>query len=163
MVAACKIAKRWLERRRDTRRIARLFGIGDVSAYQLEKCADGAAAVLGQLAADEVHRLDPVGAFVDLGDASVADELLDAMLADIAVAAIDLLRVDRGGKALVGEIAFDDWREQAEQVLGASAAPPRRANGGRDRPGARPTAPAPAQLRSTPWLPSASGGRPDGR
>ena len=65
-------------------------------ADQLEEGADRAAAVLGQLAADQVHRLDAVGAFVDLGDAGVADELLDAMLADVAVAAEHLLRVDRG-------------------------------------------------------------------
>ena len=86
-----------------------------------KKARTRAAAVLGQLAADEVHRLDAVGALVDLGDARVADELLDAMLADVAVAAEHLLRVDRGLEALVGEIALDHRREQAEQVVGLLA------------------------------------------
>ena len=43
-----------------------------------------------QLAADQVERLDAVGALVDLGDAGVANELLHAVLADVAVAAEDL-------------------------------------------------------------------------
>ena len=74
-----------------------------------------------ELAADQVERLDAVRAFVDLGDAGVADELLHAPFADIAVAAIDLLGVDRGLEALVGEIALDHRGEQAEQVVGGLA------------------------------------------
>ena len=69
------------------------------AAIDVEQGAHPAAAVLGQLAADQVHRLDAVGAFVDLGDAGVADELLHAPFADIAVAAEHLLGVDRGLEA----------------------------------------------------------------
>src|SRR5581483_7257376 len=42
------------------------------------------------LAEEEVLRLDPVRALVDAGDPAVADELLDAELFDVAVAAEDL-------------------------------------------------------------------------
>ena len=51
-----------------------------------------AAAVLRQLAADQVERLDAVGALVDHGDARIAHELLHAVLGDVAVAAEHLLR-----------------------------------------------------------------------
>ena len=40
-----------------------------------------------ELAADQVERLDAVGALVDLGDARVAHQLLHAPFADVAVAA----------------------------------------------------------------------------
>ena len=90
----------------------------------------GAAAVAGQFAADEVHRLDAVGAFVDLGDAGVADELFHAPFADIAVAAEHLLHVDRGLEALVGHVGFDHRGEQREQILGLLRARPRPGCGG---------------------------------
>ena len=66
-----------------------LVGLGGrrFLADQLEEGLDGAAAIGAELAADQVERLDAVGAFVDLGDAGVADELLHAPFADIAVAA----------------------------------------------------------------------------
>ena len=41
-----------------------------------KKAMHGAAAVARQLAADEIQRLDAVGAFVDHGDAGIAHELL---------------------------------------------------------------------------------------
>ena len=58
-----------------------------------------AAAVLRQLAADEIERLDAVGALVDHGDARIAHELLHAVLGDVAVAAEHLLRHHRVGEA----------------------------------------------------------------
>ena len=58
-----------------------------------------AAAVLRQLAADEVERLDAVGALVDHGDAGIAHELLHAVFGDVAVAAEHLLRHDGVGEA----------------------------------------------------------------
>ena len=59
-----------------------------------------AAAVLRQLAADQIERLDAVRALVDHGDARVAHELLHAVLGDIAVAAVHLLRQHGVGEAL---------------------------------------------------------------
>jgi hypothetical protein len=82
----------------------------------LKKACTARAAILAKLAADQVHRLNAVRAFVDLGDARVADELLHAPFADVAVAAIDLLGVDRDFEALVGQIAFDDGRQQRDDV-----------------------------------------------
>ena len=52
--------------------------------------AQQAPGALGHLATDEVERLNAVGALVDLGDAGVADVLLLAVLADVAVTAEDL-------------------------------------------------------------------------
>ena len=97
------------------------LGVRDVLPDQLEQGADGAAAVARQFAADQVHRLDAVGAFVDLGDPRVAHELLDAVLADVAMAAEHLLCMDRGGKALVGEISLDHRGDQPEQIVGLGA------------------------------------------
>ena len=53
----------------------------------MEEAAQVAARMRAHLAADEVQRLDAVGAFVDLRDAGVAHELLHAAFADVAVAA----------------------------------------------------------------------------
>ena len=55
---------------------------------------------LRQLAADEVERLDAVGALVEHGDARIAHELLHAVLGDVAVAAEHLLRQHGVGEAL---------------------------------------------------------------
>ena len=87
----------------------------------LEKGGDRAAAVLGQLAADQVEALDAVGALVDHGDARIADELLHAGLGDVAVAAEDLLRRDGVVEAAVGEHALDHRRHQPEPVVGRLA------------------------------------------
>lgn len=49
-----------------------------------------AAGMGTQFAADQIQRLDAVGAFVDLGDAGVANVLLHTPFANVAVAAVDL-------------------------------------------------------------------------
>ena len=116
---------------------------GDVA----EEGGDGAAAVLGQLAADEVERLHAVRAFVDHGDARVADELLHAPFGDVAVAAEHLLRLDRVGEALVGEDALDHRRQQADAVVGELARIRRRAKTALRPRRAPPTASAPAPPR----------------
>ncbi len=87
----------------------------------LEEGLDGAAAIEAELAADEVERLDAVGALVDHGDAGIAHELAHAVLFDVAVAAEHLLRHHRVLEALVGEHALDDRRHQAEVVVGRLA------------------------------------------
>ncbi len=87
----------------------------------LEEGLHGAAAVQAELAADEVERLDAVGAFIDHGDAGIAHELAHAVLFDIAVAAEHLLRHDGVVEALVGEHALDHRRHQADVVVGGLA------------------------------------------
>ena len=77
-----------------------------------------------QLAADQVERLDAVGAFVDLGDAGVAHELLHAVLADVAVAAVDLHAEVGGLEADVGEERLDDRRHQRDEIVGLLPLPP---------------------------------------
>ena len=71
-----------------------------------------------ELAADQVEGLDAVGALVDLGDARVADVLLDAGLADVAVAAEHLHGEVGGGEAVVGEEGLDDRRHQRDEIVG---------------------------------------------
>ena len=71
---------------------------------------EGASAVLGQLAADEVERLDAVGALVDHGDAGIADELLHAPFGDIAVPAEHLLGLHAIVEAEVGQYPLQDGR-----------------------------------------------------
>ena len=91
----------------------------DVALHLAEERRDRAPAVLGELAADEIERLDAVGAFVEHGDARIAHELLHAVLGDVAVAAEHLLRRHGVGEAGVGQHAFDHRREQAHQIVGS--------------------------------------------
>src|SRR3546814_1042607 len=76
-----------------------------------------AAHVLAKLAADEVQGLDAVGALVDLRDARVAHELLHAVLADVAVAAVDLHAEIGDLEAGIGEEGFYDRRHQRDEVV----------------------------------------------
>ena len=99
-----------------------VFGLlATEGVQQLQVTADRPAAVLGQLAADQVQRLDAVGPLVDHGDAGVAHELLHAPFADVAVAAEDLLGVGGMGVGQVGEHALDHRGQQADQVVGLLA------------------------------------------
>ena len=66
----------------------------------LEEGLHGAAAIAAELAADQVERLDAVGALVDHGDAGIAHELAHAVLFDVAVAAEDLLAITAWSKPL---------------------------------------------------------------
>src|SRR5690606_39066017 len=87
-----------------------------------EEGHDVAAAVLTELAADEIERLDAVGALVDHRDPGIADELGDAGLLDIAVAAEDLLGEDGGFEALVGQEALEHRGEQRDEPAGGLVA-----------------------------------------
>ena len=69
----------------------------------------------------QVHGLDAVGAFVDLGDAAIAYQLLLAPLADEAVAAKDLLANDGGVQAAVGQEGFGDGGQQGNHAFGVFA------------------------------------------
>jgi hypothetical protein len=67
------------------------------------------------LAAEQVERLDAVRALVDHRDARVAEELLDAGLAHIAVPAVDLDRLARAFERHARDEALDDRRQHREQ------------------------------------------------
>src|SRR3954452_14581204 len=84
----------------------------------MEEAPEQAARVLAELAPDQVEGLDSVGALVDLGDARIADILLDAGLADVAVAAEHLHGEVRGGEAVVREEGFDDRGHQRCEIVG---------------------------------------------
>ena len=77
---------------------------------------------IGQLAPDQVERLDAVGALVDLADARVARELLDARLGDVAVTAVHADRQACRLGAVVGAGSLDDRRQQRDQVVGRPVA-----------------------------------------
>jgi len=61
----------------------------------------------GQLAADEIERLHAVGALVEHRDTEIAGILLDTMLADVAVPAIDLDAELRRFMAEISEQCLD--------------------------------------------------------
>ena len=82
---------------------------------------------LASLRPTEVECLDAIGAFVNLGDARVADELLHAPFADIAVAAEHLLGIDRGLEPAIGEVALDHRGKHRNEVVGGSGVLPRSA------------------------------------
>ncbi len=77
-----------------------------------------ARAVLGELATNEVERLDAVGALVDHGDAGIAHELRHAPPLDVAVAAEHLLRRHGVVEGAVGQHTLQDGCEQAEPIVG---------------------------------------------
>ena len=69
----------------------RMLGLGLAQLVdQFGETAQQLALAAQYLAAEQVEGLDAVGAFVDLCDAAIADQLLHAPLADVAVAAVDL-------------------------------------------------------------------------
>src|SRR5215472_11126495 len=78
-----------------------------VGLHLAEERRERAAAVLGELAADQVERLDAVRALVDHCDAGIAHELLYARFPDVAMTAEHLLGYHRIGEAAVGQHAFD--------------------------------------------------------
>src|SRR3974377_807945 len=93
----------------------------NVSVNLVKEGSPRRPAVLAELAADQVKRLDTIGTLIDHRDAGIAYELLHAVLGDVTVAAEYLLRHDRVGKPNIGEHTFDHRREQAHVVVGALA------------------------------------------
>ncbi|MNS66040.1 hypothetical protein D3C72_992340 [compost metagenome] len=83
-----------------------------------EPAHDGAAAVRRQLAAHQVERLNAVGAFIDHGDARIAQILRGGEVLGVARAAVDLHGQRGDVEALVGQIGFQHGRDQAHVVLG---------------------------------------------
>jgi hypothetical protein len=95
--------------------IAAVF-LAEVTDF-LEEGHHRAAAVLAELAAHQIERLDAVRTLIDHGDAGVADILAHAPFLDIAVSAEHLLRHHRMVESLVGEHALDHRRDQCQQVV----------------------------------------------
>ena len=62
---------------------------------------EGGAVLHGDLAPEQVERLDAVGALINQRDADIADELLGPPLGRVAGTAIDLLRADCGFEAFI--------------------------------------------------------------
>src|SRR3546814_7026240 len=82
----------------------------------LEEELNGAPAIHGKLAADKVHSLHPIRAFVDHGDAGIADILLHARFHDVAVTAKHLLRIGCDFIALVSAKALDRSEEHTSEL-----------------------------------------------
>ncbi|MCY1250362.1 hypothetical protein D9M72_639960 [compost metagenome] len=86
-------------------------------AHFLEEGGDCAATVKRQLATDEVKRLNAVRTFIDHGNTRIAHILAHAVFFDIAMATEDLLRHDGVFKTLVGQNAFQNWRQKADEII----------------------------------------------
>ena len=126
----------------------------------LAELAQLGAVVQQHLAAQQVERLDGVGAFVDHVDPRVADVLLHAPFADVAVAAEDLHRQVGGGEAVVGDEGLDHRRQQREQVVALPCARPRRdGSSARSACSAEPVARRRGSLRRRPSASAACGAR----
>ena len=93
-------------------------GFRQAVRHRMEEAAEQAARVPAELAADQVERLDAVGALVDLGDAGIAHYCSTPCLADVAVAAEDLHAEVGGLEAEVGEEGLDDRRHQRHEIVG---------------------------------------------
>ena len=74
-----------------------------------------------ELAADEIERLNAVGPFVNLGDPRITHILFDAVLADIAVPAVNLHGQVGNYAAHIGEVSFQNRGQQRHQIIGAFA------------------------------------------
>ena len=88
----------------------------DIVRHGMEKPAQQATGIGGQLAADEVQRLDAVGPLIDLRDATVAYILLHAMFANVTMAAQNLHAEIGGLRAEIGHQRFHDRRQQGDEI-----------------------------------------------
>ncbi|MNP10703.1 hypothetical protein D3C76_1028610 [compost metagenome] len=84
---------------------------------QADQLLEAGSAILRELAAEQVERLDALGAFVDRVQAVVAVVLLHRVFAGVAVAAEDLDRQLVGLEAEGRGPGLDDGRQQVEQRL----------------------------------------------
>ena len=94
-----------------------LGGVGD----QTDQLLEPGAAVLCQFAAQQVQRLNAVGAFVDRVQAVVTVVLLHRVLTGITVTTEDLDRQFVGLQAELRRPGFDDRRQQIQQLMGLLA------------------------------------------
>ena len=133
MVACCRSAEALLQRRDEgLHRLVAGVLLAE-GATSLKKAIMARPPSFAELAADEVHGLDAVGALVDHGDAGIAHELRHAPFLDVAMAAEHLLRLDGVVEAEIGEHALHDRRHQAHMVVRRLPLAPRRRSGGRCR------------------------------
>src|SRR5262249_6582062 len=87
----------------------------------VEKSHYGTAAVLAQLAANEIERLYAIGSLVNLGDPGITHELLHSVLGDVPVPSKNLLRQHCIGETTVSEHTFDHRGQEAHVIVGARA------------------------------------------
>src|SRR5262249_8633418 len=95
----------------------------EISLHLIEESRNCPATVFTKFTAEQIERLDTVGAFVDLRNARIAHELLHSVLGDVPMAAKNLLRYHSIGEAAVREHTFDHWGEEAHMIIGALALP----------------------------------------
>jgi hypothetical protein len=88
----------------------------DEGLHQRAELLQLGAVVHQDLAAQQVERLDGVGALVDHVDAGVAHVLLDAGAGDEAGTAMHLHGLGRGDPAVVGHEGLHDRRQQRDHV-----------------------------------------------
>ena len=99
---------------RQLRVVLVLLDEGDGGVEEVPQVTPGPAR---QLAPHQVERLDAVRALVYLADPRIPHELLHAVLADVAVAAVHLHGKVGGLEAVVGEEGLDDRRHELHQLV----------------------------------------------
>ena len=83
-------------------------------ANQFAKFLQTGTLIAQHLAAQQIERLNAIGAFVDHVDARITHVLLHAPLFDVAVATKHLLAQGGGLKTVVGQEGFDDGGQQRQ-------------------------------------------------
>jgi hypothetical protein len=82
-----------------------------------QEIAKRLAAVHDDLAPQQVHGLDAVGAFVNGGDFAVPKLLFNGILLDVPIAAVDLHGLHGDIEPALGAVGLDQRREEFEQAL----------------------------------------------
>ncbi len=95
--------------------------IGYKGANLIDERLIHGAATADDLAADQVQCLNAIGALVDLSDPAVTHQLLLTPLTNEAVAAEDLLAMNRGFQPHIGKECFGYWRQQRHLSLGTQS------------------------------------------
>ena len=95
--------------------------LGHQLANQLAKLLQTGTLIAQHFAAQQIKRLNAIGAFVDHVDAGIAHVLLHAPLFDVTMATKDLLAHGGGLKTVVSEEGFHDRRQQRQNFCGIGA------------------------------------------
>jgi len=94
-----------------------LLGLGDGLLHLAHEVHDGLALLHAQLAAEEIHGLDPVGPFVDGGDAAVTQQLFLGIVAGVPEPAVDLDAHVADVNRLVRAVGLADGDEHLDDIL----------------------------------------------
>ena len=84
----------------------------------MEEAAQITPKVRAQFPTGQIQCLDTVGAFIQLCNSAVANQLFHAPLFDKAVPAHGLHTKICSLRGTIGQIGFQNWRHQLNQIIG---------------------------------------------